>query len=863
MKKCNIVNNVESYISNKIDWIAYKLKNNDRPVILQNLLTENKKQFVDVASYSFDNSRQWFTYVLNTSQKELTLLNLKSGKEKKYSFEKSYLFSPDGNALLINNGSDLKYIDLTKQTSNSIWETTDNSKTVSDYQFDQLGKQIVFIVQDITKKTISNSIWYYGAGMDKAKIKVDDSTLGIGDSLEIQEGASFTDNSSYIQFTLRHKQKSLQAMSNEVHLDVFSYKDLMLHSDKADLSRQTKIYKAIISVKNNQVVSLENDGRTLYLLQGDFAIIKKYSKETHGDRFWEVGFDNNEDSNWLVSLKDGDRRLLPTTSGNGALWFSPSGNYLVYFDAQKDCHYFSYDLRTGKIKDISANVSDGQLGKVETIYRTDEKPKYPFCPAAWLKDDASLLVYDTHDIWKLDLAGEKPAVNITNGFGRSHDIIFSLFYGGRIRFDTPILNEEETLTLRAFNIKNKCNGFYRRAASAVGDPKLLSMGQYFMNIIAGCQDLNLSNEGMPPLKAANAGVWIVQRQSSVDAPNYYKTNDFKTFERLSNVQHRKEFNWISEELHSFKHLGGGDGQGILIKPENFDPFKKYPVLIIFYGNYSANFQQFPIPSYNENAISPGMSPNWILNNGCLVFTPDIYVAPLKYGPEAFNVIEGAVSYLKHLPYIDSNKIGCAAHSWSAKLGSYLFTHSKSFAAMAISEGYLYADPISVALSPSEKGLSQLAEVERGFQYGNFWQHKESWLDQTTVVNVDKSNSPLLLLCNKQSSQEYQNQTFELFSALRRLEKSVWWLRYDKEGHILYDLNDQKDYTIRYTQYFDHYLSNAPPPKWMTQGIPNALKGIESRYELDPEGSCSKDCPICRKWNEQYRKHAEMFHNKIS
>jgi dipeptidyl aminopeptidase/acylaminoacyl peptidase len=384
-----------------------------------------------------------------------------------------------------------------------------------------------------------------------------------------------------------------------------------------------------------------------------------------------------------------------------------------------------------------------------------------------------------------------------------------------------------------------------------------------MNIIEWCQDPNLSNKGMQPVKAGDVDAWIVQRQSSTDAPNYYKTADFKSYKRLTDFKPQNGYSWLSEELHSFKHLDGTSGQGILYKPENFDSSKKYPVLIVFYGGYSNNLYQFPVPTYNENAITPGKSPIWFLNNGYLIFTPDIYVAPLKYGPEAFNVIEGAAMYLKRLPFIDSNKLGCSAHSWSAKLGAYLFTHSKSFGAMAFSEGFLYANMINVALSTQENGISNLEEVEKDFQFGSFWENRESWLDQTTVLNVDKASSPLLLLCNKHSSKDYQNQTLQLFTALRRLEKTVWWLKYEKGEHNLNNLDEMKDYTIRYTQYFDHYLKEAPAARWMTEGIPYKLKGVESGYELDPCGSCRKDCKVCKKWNKQYKNHPGMFEKPIS
>jgi hypothetical protein len=75
------------------------------------------------------------------------------------------------------------------------------------------------------------------------------------------------------------------------------------------------------------------------------------------------------------------------------------------------------------------------------------------------------------------------------------------------------------------------------------------------------------------------------------------------------------------------------------------------------------------------------------------------------------------------------------------------------------------------------------------------------------------------------------QGVEFFTALRRQGKRAWLLQYDGGGH---GINGEMavDFNIRLTQFFDHYLKDAPPPKWMTQGIPAKLKGIDDGLELD-------------------------------
>jgi hypothetical protein len=92
------------------------------------------------------------------------------------------------------------------------------------------------------------------------------------------------------------------------------------------------------------------------------------------------------------------------------------------------------------------------------------------------------------------------------------------------------------------------------------------------------------------------------------------------------------------------------------------------------------------------------------------------------------------------------------------------------------------------------------------------------------------------------------------------------LQYDNQPHGNSAGPYAIDYTIRITQFFDHYLKGGPAPRWMTQGIPAKLKGVESRYEFDPSGTCAlpgKPCPICEAWNKQYKRTPAMFEKPIS
>ena len=52
------------------------------------------------------------------------------------------------------------------------------------------------------------------------------------------------------------------------------------------------------------------------------------------------------------------------------------------------------------------------------------------------------------------------------------------------------------------------------------------------------------------------------------------------------------------------------------------------------------------------------------------------------------------------------------------------------------------------------------------------------------------------------------------------------LAYTGEGHGLSGLANRKDLTVRYFEFFNHYLKDAPAPKWMTEGVAYLDKGKE-------------------------------------
>ncbi len=854
--KADSVNDVASYkMSANGEWVAIAINHLGVTTIhLQNFITKAERKFIDVKTFNFDKSGQWFYYESSddhtTSRKELGVYNLNTGKDKSFLFD-SYLFDEKGQALvkkqtipiIVDNQKEtrIEYINFRDFSVRTIWSSKDSAININKYSLNKSGKQVVINLS----QNKQNSIWYWKEGMDSAVLKVNDLTEGIDKGLLIGEDALFSDNGNYIQFSLLPHKEVLQPIHDAVKVDVWSYKDSILQSDQPNLLKQLSAYTAILHLETNKAICLENQYEKVIKIQGDFAIVQKAQKDIYGGRFWEQGY--NTGANWLVSLRDGSRKLLPTKVGkySNSIWFSLGGQYLVYFDPQHYCHYFSYNLTTGKITDISTGLPDNQLVSVDPFLRTKEKSTWRAGIAAWIIGDQSLLVYDNNDIWQLDLAGVKPAFNLTNGFGFLHNTVFTLANGSRRLPNAPIVKASETLLLEGFNRESKYNGFYSKKLGIKKDPELLYMGPFLFHGSGAASPVS----AMSPLKANKANLWILQRQTSTDAPNYFLTTDFKNFKRLTNLQPQKRYNWLTAELVSFEQLDGTMSQGVLYKPENFDSTRKYPVIIAFYAQLSDRLYQYPTPSY---ITAPLISeePAWMVSHGYLIFIPDIYFTQGQWGPSTVNTLDGAAKYLGSLTYVDSSHIGAVGHSNSGRFGYYLLTHSHRFSAMCIGSGA--TDIISNALSfdPSVSKESPLEWAEKssvGTGLGNLWENKDSWIDQTSVLHADNVSSPVLIYHCKRDGVPV-SQAVEMFTSLWRLEKKAWWLQYDDGGHVLRRFKDVKDFTIRYTQFFDHYLKKAPAPRWMCMGIPYKYKEVESRYELDSTDSCANNCPICASIN---------------
>jgi hypothetical protein len=555
------------------------------------------------------------------------------------------------------------------------------------------------------------------------------------------------------------------------------------------------------------------------------------SNNNKGDRFWL----NERDSNWLVSLKNSERIPLQIKD-RVPFWFSPDGTFLVYYDLDKH-HYFSYDLLLRKLTNITSALEPGILDrKYEYIhpYNNSAADLVKTCVgiADWLMEAKKMLVYDDYDVWLLDLTGRQSPVNLTNGYGREHNIKFRLF--SKLGLDKRPL-------LTAFNTLNKENGFFRMSLDGKADPELLVMEAktYFHSPIEVMNPEELDN-GMRPLKARKADKWLVKKQSAEEAPNFFVTSDFKNYKPLTFIFPEKNYSWVKSKLINWKLSDHEQTQGILYVPENFDSTKKYPVIFQIYEQYSHRLFEYPTPGFSTDFVNIP----WCVSKGYLIFMPDIHFNIGEIGRSALTTVVTAVKALSDLPFVDTSRLALMGHSYSGQMVYHIITHTNFFAAAVASAGV--SDQVSGSLQLTGYGLEkkdsrlQNAEIRLG---ASLWERPDLYLAETPVLHAHKVTTPIVILHSITDGLPWE-QAVEMFISLRRNGKRAWMLQYENSGHSLAG-KDAVDYTYRIFQFFDHYLSSAPAPRWMTSGIRASRKGVDLGLEFDPTGLCGKDCSICK------------------
>ncbi|WP_291132052.1 S9 family peptidase [Flavobacterium sp. UBA7682] len=257
--------------------------------------------------------------------------------------------------------------------------------------------------------------------------------------------------------------------------------------------------------------------------------------------------------------------------------------------------------------------------------------------------------------------------------------------------------------------------------------------------LKGKQTLITKDQGIHNVIPSSDGNWFFDEFSNHDTPSksllYDKSLKAKTLLVSKNKYDGYEIG--TAEIKTIKSADGTtDLYTRLIKPSNFDPTKKYPVLVYVYGGPHA---QMITNSFLDGA---NLWMYWMAEQGYLVFTVDnrgsdnrgFAFESIIHGNLGVNEMDDqlkGVDYLKSLPFVDGNRL--AVHGWS--YGGFMTT----------SLMLRKADTFKVGVAGGPVIDWKWYEAMYGERYMDTPTENPKGFEETTVYNYVKNLKGKLLL----------------------------------------------------------------------------------------------------------------------
>jgi dienelactone hydrolase len=493
----------------------------------------------------------------------------------------------------------------------------------------------------------------------------------------------------------------------------------------------------------------------------------------------------------VIDLQTGKNRLALRKNR----WYfgpSPRGTHFLYYDGGK---FFTHELATGKDYPIT-NGAPVSFVNVEDDHNVDRPPTRPL---GWAKDDSAVLLSDNWDVWKLPVHGGA-AVNLT-GNGRKDGIR----YRSRISLDP----EGKGVDLAApvyfsmYGEWTKKSGYARLEPGATA-LRVLCWGDAQFSALA---------------KAKGADTFVYTRETYKDYPDFRATDGRFSAERLLtkvNPQQDK-FLWSGgARLLEYKSAKGDRLQAALLLPANYEKGKSYPTIVYIYERLSDRLHHYAAPT------ASGFNPAVYASNGYAVLLPDIRYKVNDPGMSAVWCVLPALEAAVATGVVDKTKVGLHGHSWGGYQTSFLITQTNAFKAAAA--GAPLTNLVSMySLIYWNTGWTNqpIFESSQGRFTGGYWEELEAFLRNSPVFHAKNVKTPLLLLHNDKDGAVDWTQGIEYFNTLRRLHKPVVMLQYKGENHGLLKPANQRDYTRRMREFFDHHLRGKPAPSWLEKGVRHA------------------------------------------
>lgn len=675
--------------------------------------------------------------------------------------------------------------------------------------FDRAGQQLAFLSDRAEAERDKPRHSLYHAALRGGAVRVQavatPDSAGEGQVIAPGGQVAFTRDGSALRFGIGPAPLDsipADSLADKAVYDLWHWQDPQLQPQQRLQARQaaTRSFAAVYRPLARRITRLGSDSLPQVTLSDDGRLALATTGVPYAvESMWGEGGTDV----YLLDGLTGARTLVAQRLESGGAQLSPAARYVAWF---QDGHWMARDVATGQSRNLTA-----ALAGVSFAQETWDTPSTPpaWGAAGWTTGDRSLLVYDQWDLWELDPAGTRPPRMVTDSAGQRANVRFRVI---RTDPDERFFDPAAPLLLSAFDNRTKQDGFYTDRLDRTGAPVRIVMADAAFGT---------------PVKARRAEMYVLTRSTFREFPDLHAGSRLDQLARISDANpQQRDFRWGSAELVEWNSDDNQPLQGILFKPDGFDPSRKYPMVVYFYEKLSDGLHNY-VMTYPRNTVQP----TWYVSNGYLVFFPDINYTTGYPGPDALKSIVPGVQSLIARGFVDPKAVATAGQSWGGYQTAFMITRTNIFAAA------MAGAPVA-NMTSAYGGIRWGSGLARAFQYektqsrigGSLWEYPLRYLENSPLFHADRIETPLLMMHNDNDGAVPWYQGIEMFVALRRLGKEVYMVNYNGDEHNPTKRANQADIALKTMEFFDHHLRGAPKPKWMEDGIPYLQKG---RDQLRP------------------------------
>ncbi len=267
------------------------------------------------------------------------------------------------------------------------------------------------------------------------------------------------------------------------------------------------------------------------------------------------------------------------------------------------------------------------------------------------------------------------------------------------------------------------------------------------------------------------------------------------------------------EPWTFRNKRGVVIDGLVYYPRDFDPAKKYPCIVNYYGGTTPITSQFGGRYPKELYAAQGCAVYVLQPSGAIGYGQNFSALHVNdWGMiVADEIIDGVKKFLAEHPWVDSRRVGCIGASYGGFMTELILTRTNLFAAAI-----------------SHAGISSIAgywgEGFWGYSYSAVatansfpWNRPDIYINQSPLYSANKITTPLLLLHGASDTNVPPGESAQMYTALKLLGREVEFVQIQDQDHLILTYNKRIVWLKTILAWFDKWLKRQP--EWWSDLYP--------------------------------------------